>query len=112
MFALRVSIARMPRATLFARTTTTTGIGLRSSICVSHAPPVTPYREAQRITAVASITSKRRISRCPRLFGIGRSHVPPVDRRTCAVIPPMRSPRAKAAQGFPTWRLKYHPIKM
>jgi transposase len=44
-----------------------------------------------------------------RLYGIGRIYAALEDRRIEAVIPPMRSPRAKAAQGFPTDRFKYDP---
>ena len=46
----------MPRAILFASATATTGTGLRSSIRASHDPLGAPWREAQRITAVARFT--------------------------------------------------------
>lgn len=41
-----------------------------------------------------------------RLSGIGRICTAPEDRRIEAVIPPLRSPRAKAAQGLPAGRFK------
>ncbi|RWR13399.1 IS4/IS5 family transposase [Sinirhodobacter populi] len=44
-----------------------------------------------------------------RLYGIGRIYAALEDRRIEAVIPPLRSPRAKAAQGFPTERFKFDP---
>lgn len=44
-----------------------------------------------------------------RLYGIGRIYAALEDRRIAAVIPPLRSPRAKAAQGFPTERFKFDP---
>lgn len=44
-----------------------------------------------------------------RLYGIGRIYAALEDRRIEAVIPPLRSPRSKAAQGFPTERFKFDP---
>lgn len=44
-----------------------------------------------------------------RLYGIGRIYAALEDRRIEAVISPLRSPRAKAAQGFPTERFKFDP---
>ncbi len=44
-----------------------------------------------------------------RLYGIGRIYAALEDRRTLAVIPPLRSSRSKAAQGFPTERFKFDP---
>jgi transposase len=42
-------------------------------------------------------------------YGVGRIHAALEDRRIEAVIPPMRAPRRKGAQGFPTERFKYDP---
>ncbi|WCR18734.1 transposase [Paracoccus alcaliphilus] len=44
-----------------------------------------------------------------RLYGIGRIYAALEDRRIAAVIPPLRAPRRKAAQGFPTERFKFDP---
>ena len=44
-----------------------------------------------------------------RLYGIGRIYAALEDRVIEAVIPPPRSPRAKAAQGLPTERLEFDP---
>ena len=44
-----------------------------------------------------------------RLYGIGRIYAALEDRRIEAVIPPLRSPRSKVAQGFPTERFKFDP---
>jgi hypothetical protein len=41
------------------------------------------------------------------LYGIGRISAALEDRRIETVIPPLRSARAKAAQGFPTGRFKF-----
>jgi len=70
----------MPRAILLASATATTGTGLRSSIRANHDPFGAPRREAQRITAVAPMTSNRRMSRCP-IGGRWRS----VEVRACPV---------------------------
>ncbi len=48
-----------------ANATVTTGTGFRSSILAGQEPAGAPLREAQRITAVAPMTSNRRMSRCP-----------------------------------------------
>lgn len=44
-----------------------------------------------------------------RLYGIGRIYAALEDRRIAAVIPPLRAPRRKGAQGFPTERFKFDP---
>ena len=44
-----------------------------------------------------------------RLYGIGRIYTALEDRRIEAVIPPLRPPRSKAEQGFPTERFKFDP---
>lgn len=43
------------------------------------------------------------------IYGVGRVFAALEDRRIEAVIPPLRSPRRKGAQGFPTQRFKYDP---
>lgn len=43
------------------------------------------------------------------IYGVGRVYAALEDRRIEAVIPPLRSPRRKGAQGFPTERFKYDP---
>lgn len=43
------------------------------------------------------------------IYGVGRVFAALEDRRIEAVIPPLRSPRRKGAQGFPTERFKYDP---
>nr|WP_241651169.1 transposase [Sinirhodobacter populi] len=43
------------------------------------------------------------------IYGVGRVFAALEDRQIEAVIPPLRSPRAKGAQGFPSERFKYDP---
>lgn len=43
------------------------------------------------------------------IYGVGRVFAALEDRQIEAVIPPLRSPRRKGAQGFPTERFKYDP---
>ena len=43
------------------------------------------------------------------IYGVGRVYAALEDRRINAVIPPLRAPRRKGAQGFPTERFKYDP---
>lgn len=43
------------------------------------------------------------------IYGVGRVYAALEDRRIDAVIPPLRAPRRKGAQGFPTERFKYDP---
>ena len=43
------------------------------------------------------------------IYGVGRDFAALEDRQIEAVIPPLRSPRRKGAQGFPTERFKYDP---
>ena len=63
-----------------ANATATTGTGFRSGILASHEPAGAPLREAQRITAVAPMTSNRRMSRCP-IFEVFPSFCLPPWRR-------------------------------
>jgi transposase len=43
------------------------------------------------------------------IYGVGRIYAALEDRPIEAVIPPLRSPRRKGAQGFPTERFKFDP---
>jgi IS5 family transposase len=43
------------------------------------------------------------------IYGVGRVYAALEERQIEAVIPPLRSPRRKGAQGFPTERFKYDP---
>jgi hypothetical protein len=43
------------------------------------------------------------------IYGVGRVYSALEERQIDAVIPPLRSPRRKGAQGFPTERFKYDP---
>lgn len=43
------------------------------------------------------------------IYGVGRVFAALEDRQIEAVIPPLRSPRRKGAQGLPTERFKYDP---
>jgi len=43
------------------------------------------------------------------IYGAGRVHAALGDRQIDAVIPPLRSPRRKGAQGFATGRFKFDP---
>lgn len=43
------------------------------------------------------------------IYGVGRVYAALEERRIKAVIPPLRAPRRKGAQGFPTERFKYDP---
>lgn len=42
-------------------------------------------------------------------YGVGRVYAVLEDRQIEAVIPPLRAPRRKGAQGFPTGRFKFDP---
>ena len=43
------------------------------------------------------------------IYGVGRVYAALEDRQIEAVIPPLRSPRRKGAQGFPTERFRFDP---
>ena len=76
---LATASPRCPRAMLFANATATTGIGFRSSIRASQDPFGAPRLDAHRITAVAPMTSNRRMSR-RTIFDVFPSFcLPPVE---------------------------------
>lgn len=43
------------------------------------------------------------------IYGVGRVYAALADHQIDAVIPPLRSPRRKGAQRFPTERFKFDP---
>ncbi|WP_051419518.1 IS1182 family transposase [Paracoccus pantotrophus] len=61
----------------------------------------------ERLEATLGVTPDRITA--DRLYGIGRIYAALEDRQIEAVIPPLRAPRRKGAQGFPTERFKFDP---
>lgn len=74
-----VSIAQRPRAILFAKAIATSIFGFLASICVNHAFQALPLRPAHRMTAIAPMTSSRRISLWPIFDTRPRRSLPPVE---------------------------------
>lgn len=72
-------MAQIPRAILPAKAMATSMRGFRDNMRASHVPSAAPFREAQFTTAIAPVTRRRRISRCPIFDVLPRRCLPPLE---------------------------------
>ena len=94
-------MAQIARAILLASAMADTIRGLRASLRCSQLPSGPPFREAERMTAIAPVINRRRMSRWPIFEVLPRSGLPPVEccRGTSPSQAAKSRPRRKTAIG-------------